>query len=277
MNTTTSLALAAAAVVALSTSSEANQNRGGSPGNQALRARTQAPVVRAQVNRPQVRSFAPVQQRSFARVNTPVNNYRAPVRPNYINSNNHVRRPNPSIAFGGSSVNQINQRRVIANNVAVANQNARFNQQRALHNQQVYRQNQINARYRYQYAPQTVSRGWDRRHEHSWNNHNYRWYGNSWVIASAYPYDYSYGGGYVNDYPETVEYTTSVAPADYDDGDSLASDVQRALAEQGYYRGVIDGDVGPNTRNAIAAYQEAQRLPVTGRIDSRLLDSLGLE
>ena len=62
--------------------------------------------------------------------------------------------------------------------------------------------------------------------------------------------------------------------ARYDD--DLAVDVQRALARRGFYRGGVDGDVGPGTRAAIRAYQYEHRLEVTGRIDGSLLRSLGL-
>ena len=58
--------------------------------------------------------------------------------------------------------------------------------------------------------------------------------------------------------------------------DELAVDVQRALARKGYYRGGIDGDIGPGTRAAIRAYQYNRRLEVTGRIDGALLRSLGI-
>ena len=59
-------------------------------------------------------------------------------------------------------------------------------------------------------------------------------------------------------------------------GDELAVDVQRALARRGFYRGGIDGDIGPGTRAAIRAYQYNHGLEVTGRIDGTLLRSLGI-
>jgi hypothetical protein len=57
---------------------------------------------------------------------------------------------------------------------------------------------------------------------------------------------------------------------------SLEASVQRELARRGYYRGPIDGDIGPGSRAAIRSYQYRHGLPVTGRIDRRLLRSLGL-
>lgn len=55
-----------------------------------------------------------------------------------------------------------------------------------------------------------------------------------------------------------------------------AAAVQRALARRGFYYGPVDGDIGPGSRRAIARYQSAHRLPVTGTIDRSLLRSLGL-
>jgi hypothetical protein len=55
---------------------------------------------------------------------------------------------------------------------------------------------------------------------------------------------------------------------------SVEVSVQRALARRGYYRGPIDGDIGPRSRRAIASYQADHGLRPTGRIDSSLLRSL---
>lgn len=52
--------------------------------------------------------------------------------------------------------------------------------------------------------------------------------------------------------------------------------VQQALARRGYYRGSIDGAIGPQSRRAIANYQHDQGLQETGSINSSLLNSLGL-
>ncbi len=90
-----------------------------------------------------------------------------------------------------------------------------------------------------------------------------------------------YGGGYYGG-PSYNTYTTRTIyrgaavreSARYDD--DLAVDVQRALSRRGFYRGGIDGDVGPSTRAAIRAYQYDRGLQVTGRIDNSLLRSLRL-
>jgi localization factor PodJL len=46
------------------------------------------------------------------------------------------------------------------------------------------------------------------------------------------------------------------------------------LAWRGYYSGRIDGVMGPETRAAIRSFQSHQGLPVTGQIDSRLINAL---
>lgn len=52
--------------------------------------------------------------------------------------------------------------------------------------------------------------------------------------------------------------------------------VQQALARMGYYRGSIDGDIGPGTRNAIMRFEARNGMPVTGVVSTRLLRALNL-
>jgi len=110
--------------------------------------------------------------------------------------------------------------------------------------------------------------GWSRGGDHFWNGHHYRWYDGGWLIVDngfwpfGYPYPY-YGYGYYDNQPAAV-------------GDSIAANVQSSLAQQGYYNGPIDGDIGPRSRQAIAEYQGDHGLPVSGVIDQPLLQSLGL-
>jgi hypothetical protein len=58
--------------------------------------------------------------------------------------------------------------------------------------------------------------------------------------------------------------------------DQVVADVQAVLQEQGYYKGEVDGLVGPLTQQAVAAYQITQGLPPTAAIDQPTLESLGL-
>jgi hypothetical protein len=52
--------------------------------------------------------------------------------------------------------------------------------------------------------------------------------------------------------------------------------VQRQLRREGYYRGAIDGLIGPQTRAALARYQRDNGLYVTRAIDGPTLAALGL-
>jgi hypothetical protein len=77
--------------------------------------------------------------------------------------------------------------------------------------------------------------------------------------AAYYPYD---GPIYVGSNPRPF--------------DQVVADVQAVLQEQGYYVGEVDGLLGPLTRDALAAYQQAAGLAPTASVDQPTLESLGL-
>jgi Putative peptidoglycan binding domain len=58
--------------------------------------------------------------------------------------------------------------------------------------------------------------------------------------------------------------------------DKVIANVQAVLQEMGYYRGEVDGLLGPLTREALTAYQADQGLMTTAVIDQPTLDSLGM-
>src|SRR5215475_4250373 len=58
--------------------------------------------------------------------------------------------------------------------------------------------------------------------------------------------------------------------------DQVIANVQAALQQQGYYRGEVDGLIGPLTRGAIADYQRDHGLYSTSTIDQPTLRSLGM-
>ena len=97
--------------------------------------------------------------------------------------------------------------------------------------------------------------------------------GNPYYSYSYWPYStygyYPYAS--YGDYPYSYSYYSEPAY-----GDSVAADVQRRLAELGYYHGVIDGIIGPQTRAAIAAYESTHNLVVDGAISPRLLNRMGV-
>jgi peptidoglycan hydrolase-like protein with peptidoglycan-binding domain len=58
-------------------------------------------------------------------------------------------------------------------------------------------------------------------------------------------------------------------------GDPTVKEVQETLRELNFYGGDVDGLFGPNTREAIEAYQAKMGMAVTGAVDDSLLDQLG--
>jgi len=117
---------------------------------------------------------------------------------------------------------------------------------------------------------------WRQRHDRDWwRRSNYRlvrygggyWYWNSGWWYPAYGYD-PYYSHYVYDGP--IFGYGYAAPGD------VTVEVQRALAQQGYYYGPIDGILGPGTRSAIQRYQINHGLAVTAAIDEQTLYTLGL-
>jgi hypothetical protein len=126
-------------------------------------------------------------------------------------------------------------------------------------------------------------RNWNRNRDHFWNGHHCRFINGSWFVFDFgfypwwpywYPYDY-YGYGYYPGY---------YAPYSYDGGDYYGSSdepagstvavAQQQLARRGYYRGEIDGVIGPQTRRAIARYQSSHGLEVTGALTPDTLEAL---
>jgi peptidoglycan hydrolase-like protein with peptidoglycan-binding domain len=67
--------------------------------------------------------------------------------------------------------------------------------------------------------------------------------------------------------------TPAAAPAV---ADPLVRQVQASLAKLNLYSGPVDGLTGPQTGQAIAAYQKSVDLPASGHIDGFLLKRLGI-
>ena len=117
---------------------------------------------------------------------------------------------------------------------------------------------------------------WHQRHDRGWwvaqsfplalYGGGYWYWNNGWWYP-AYGYD-RYYSNYVYDGP--IYGYGNVAPGD------VTAEVQRALADQGYYRGPIDGILGRRTRGAIERFQANHGLAVTAAIDQPTLASLGL-
>lgn len=52
--------------------------------------------------------------------------------------------------------------------------------------------------------------------------------------------------------------------------------MQEILRDKGHYRGKVDGVFGLRSRASIRGYQKAENLPITGQVDARTADGLGL-
>ena len=117
------------------------------------------------------------------------------------------------------------------------------------------------------YTPQWHDQGW-------WHSHHnrivfvfgapYYWNAGYWFPAwGFYPNAYYAWDGPIYAY-------NSLPP------DQVIANVQSALQQQGYYRGEVDGLIGPLTRGAIADYQRDHGLYETAAIDQPTLQSLGM-
>ena len=114
------------------------------------------------------------------------------------------------------------------------------------------------------------------RHDRDWWRHHHvpvvfygggYWYWNGGWWFPAWGYD-PYYSNYVYDGP--IYGFGEMSPG------NVTSQVQQALAQQGYYDGPIDGILGPETRDAILRFQADHGLAPTAAIDEPTLDSLGL-
>jgi hypothetical protein len=108
-------------------------------------------------------------------------------------------------------------------------------------------------------------------HDGGWAHHAYSGY-----YGYYGPFDYGldgYAGPYYDDSDSSdlQPASTGVAP---DEPTSLIMSVQKELARLGYYHGQIDGMTGSETGQALRWFQSAEKLPVTGQIDSATVQAL---
>lgn len=115
------------------------------------------------------------------------------------------------------------------------------------------------------------------RHDRSWYQSRYQ---RVELIAGGY---YYWNNGYwfpAWGYSPQAEYYAYDAPIYVghraEPPDKVIADVQAVLKDMGYYRGEVDGLLGPLTREALTAYQSQQGLVATAVIDQPTLDSLGV-
>ena len=80
----------------------------------------------------------------------------------------------------------------------------------------------------------------------------------------------------------TTATSTRAYKSDMSDMKSAASGeqtkaVQQALKDKGNDPGEVDGKMGPKTQAALKAFQKAQGMTASGRVDARTAQALGLE
>ena len=122
---------------------------------------------------------------------------------------------------------------------------------------------------------------WDRRHAHFDHGRFFVFNDGFWfgLDDGFFPWDYL--PYYADDYYPYDYYADSL-PDDnnaynIDPADSATIQaVQRQLLSLGYYNGSIDGVFGPSTRDAVANYQIANHLNVTGSLSPDTIQSLGV-
>src|SRR6266851_2727340 len=119
------------------------------------------------------------------------------------------------------------------------------------------------------YHPERHDQGWYRSHYNRVEligGGYYYWNNGYWYPAWGYSPSAEY---YAYDGPIYVGHRAEPP-------DQVIADVQAELQEMGYYRGEVDGLLGPLTREALTAYQADQGLAMTAAIDQPTLDSLGM-
>ena len=122
---------------------------------------------------------------------------------------------------------------------------------------------------------------WDRRHAHFDHGrffvfNNGFWFG---LDDGSFPWDYLpyYADDYYpyDYYADSLPYDNNAYNIDPADSATIQA-VQRQLLSLGYYNGSIDGVFGPSTRDAVANYQIANHLNVTGSLSPDTIQSLGV-
>ncbi|MEY2505400.1 MAG: hypothetical protein QOG27_1680 [Verrucomicrobiota bacterium] len=120
------------------------------------------------------------------------------------------------------------------------------------------------------YRPQWHDRGW-------WQS---RYSSNLLLIGGGW---YFWNSGYwypAWGYDEAAAYYPYDGPIYVGDNrtpfDQVVADVQSTLQEQGYYKGDVDGLMGPLTRQALTDFQRDNGLVTTAALDQPTLSSLGL-
>jgi len=119
------------------------------------------------------------------------------------------------------------------------------------------------------YHPEWHDQGWYHSHFHRVEliaGGYYYWNNGYWYPAWGYSPSAQY---YAYDGPIYVGHRAEPP-------DKVIADVQAVLQDMGYYKGEVDGLLGPLTREALTAYQAENGLTQTAAIDEPTLEALGM-
>jgi len=217
---------------------------------------------------------------SASRVSSMSNRSSFAARPRFTSATTALRNPtytssprrfagNRAVAFNSANYSR-SSTRLAAGNRTFTNRSQASNQGRVI------------ARYSANWH-----RNWDRGRDHFWHGHRCHFRNGFWFIYDPflfYPYGYGfypYGSyadaNYYDDSYASDQYApdTSANQSEYDAG-SQVSNVQSALAREGYYDGAIDGRLGPATQKALRRFQRDHGLPVTGGVTRGVIEGLQL-
>jgi hypothetical protein len=181
---------------------------------------------------------------------------------------------------GVSNATVKNTKKVHARNDVTVNRSANFNTKQG-QNLKVNRSRNVTVTNNWrgqsfngnQYAAfRNYHRQW---HNQNWYRSHYdrlTFFGGGWYFwNSGYWYPaWGYNSGYNYPYDGPIYGYNNLSP------DRVVVNVQSQLQRDGYYNGPIDGVLGRNTRQAIAAFQADHGLAVTSSVDEPTLATLGL-
>lgn len=71
--------------------------------------------------------------------------------------------------------------------------------------------------------------------------------------------------------------TSATSGARKSGGDERVKAVQQALRDNGRDPGAVDGRMGPKTEAALRDFQQAQGIEVTGQLDVKTMQALGID
>ncbi len=174
---------------------------------------------------------------------------------------------------GQNRVNSVQRAQVRA---AVAQDTAIRSSRRGARNRHVNVTRRGPANYSWNYSEARRNHHRGVRRDRSWYRNHYNRFalfaGGQYYFDRGYWYPaYGYDSAY-----STYRFDEPIYGYNSLDPSQVIVNVQQELRREGYYRGSIDGLIGPMTRSALERYQRDRGLYVTRAIDGPTLAALGL-